>query len=106
MQQLVTDLENNIVTGFLLVALASWPARAEIELFGGSALLDDEEPAGDIGIADLTGILVLQLDQATFGAAVAQGFPFRVGHLRQRLAAPERLLGQTVLHCPAYPRYG
>ena len=39
------------VIGFLLVALASWPARAEIVIFGGSRLLDAVR-AGDAELVD------------------------------------------------------
>src|SRR6478736_1163761 len=45
-----------------------------------------------MGEVDLPGILVLELFQAAARTAVAQAFPFGVGHLLQRLGFPEESL--------------
>jgi hypothetical protein len=45
-----------------------------------------------VGEIDLSGILFLQLFQATARAAVSQALPFGVGHLLQRLGFPEKSL--------------
>src|SRR5215216_4348266 len=51
-----------------------------------------------MGEVDFPGILVLELFQAATRAAVAQAFPFGVGHLFQRLGFPEEsLLGGSWL---------
>src|SRR5262245_5949255 len=45
-----------------------------------------------MGKVNLSGILVLQLLQAAARAAIAQAFPFDVGHFLQRLGFPEETL--------------
>src|SRR5438132_4836496 len=45
-----------------------------------------------MGEVDFPGILVLELFQAAARAAVAQAFPFGVGHFIQRLGFPEESL--------------
>src|SRR5207342_3142385 len=45
-----------------------------------------------MGEVDFTGILVLELFQAAARAAVAQAFPFGVGHFFQRLGFPKESL--------------
>jgi len=51
-----------------------------------------QQSAGNMGEIDLAGILVLELLEATPRAAVAQAFPFGVGHLLQRLGFPKESL--------------
>src|SRR5262245_19282322 len=45
-----------------------------------------------MGEEDPAGIFILQLLQAAAAAAIAQAFPFGVGHLFQRLGFPEETL--------------
>src|ERR1700761_1059682 len=49
---------------------------------------------------DIAGVFVFQLFQAAARAAVAQAFPFGVGHFFQRLGFPEKtLLPRSRLGC-------
>jgi len=49
-----------------------------------------EQAAADIGGVDAPVVLILELDEASAAAAIAQAFPFLARHLLERLAAPER----------------
>src|SRR5262249_34595788 len=53
-----------------------------------------QELAAGVRLGELAGALVLELVDAAHAAAVAQRFPFLLGHLGQRLALPE---GQFLL---------
>ena len=77
------------------------PQTATIRFDEKSACLNDaagnrgvyaviELPAGDVGPVDLAGVLVFELHQAAFAAAVAQRLPFRRSHVLQLLRLPER----------------
>lgn len=52
-----------------------------------------QKPAGDVGVMNLPGILVLEFVQATTAAAVAQRLPFSASHFLERLTLPERSSG-------------
>jgi hypothetical protein len=57
-----------------------------------------EQAAADVGVVNVAAILVLELDEATAPAAVAEAFPFGFAHLLERLGPPERrrrAIGQT-----------
>ena len=54
-----------------------------------------EQRAADIGVGDLARILVLELDEAAAGAAVAKALPLLRGHGLEGLAPPERRLFVT-----------
>ena len=49
-----------------------------------------QEPAGDVGIVNCAGVLILELVQATAAASITQRLPFRASHLLERLALPKR----------------
>src|SRR5581483_3259163 len=55
-----------------------------------AASLRVEQPAGHVGEERAPGPLFLELVEAAAAAAVAQALPFGAGHLRERLAFPER----------------
>jgi len=63
---------------------------APMSVIAAAAALAIEQPAADVGEIGRRRVLVLELDEAAAAAAVAQAFPFRVGHLGERFAAPER----------------
>src|SRR5690606_5020583 len=62
-----------------------------VGIVAAAATLRVEQPAGDAGPVDFAGILVLQLGQAAFAAAVAKRFPFGRAHRLERLGFPEWL---------------
>lgn len=49
--------------------------------------------ADDIGVENFGRVLVFQLHEAAFGAAIAEGFPLRPRHFLQPLPFPEGLWG-------------
>ena len=53
-----------------------------------------QQPAGNAGQRDFAAVLVLKFVQAALAAAITQGFPFCLVHLRQAFLFPE-LRGQT-----------
>jgi hypothetical protein len=53
--------------------------RAAVAIVGTARGLDVEQAAGDIGVIDLAGVLVLQLVEAALATAVAQGLPLVAG---------------------------
>src|SRR5208283_160239 len=65
------------------------PAGAA-RIVAASTSLGVEQGAADIGEMNGAGVLVLQLDEAAAGAAVAQALPLRLRHLVERLGFPER----------------
>ena len=68
---------------------------------GAAAGFEIEQPAGHIGVRDFAGVLILRLDQAAFGAAVAQRFPLLSGELVEGFLLPERdVVHAVVLRCP------
>jgi hypothetical protein len=76
--------------------------RKPIRIVLAAAPLRVEQSAADAGEVDLAGVLVLELGQAAFAAAVAERFPLGGGHLLQRLGFPERLgHGAHVMPCEA-----
>ncbi len=71
---------------FLAMRIILAPAIAQIEL-----------PAGRVGEEELAGIIVDQLVETAFAAAVAQAFPLRPGHLAELGRLPKR---QGIGHLP------
>jgi len=63
--------------------------RQAVGIVGAAAVLGVEQPAADACPEDLARILVLELRQAAFAAAVAKRFPFGRGHRLKRLGFPE-----------------
>ncbi len=50
--------------------------RTPIGVVGTATGIKIQIPAGDIGIEDLAGILILQLHHTASGASITKGFPF------------------------------
>jgi hypothetical protein len=62
---------------------------AAVYVVGAAAALQIQQPAGDIGESERTGLVIAQLVQAAAAAPVAQRLPFLGRHFRQGLGFPE-----------------
>ena len=96
------DAAKSVFTGAHTLALAVVVAINLIYWLAGRQFIA-VAAAGNVGVLDLAGILILQLHQAAFGAAIAEGFPFLAVHLRELLSPPE---GQLALAIPGFGRGG
>lgn len=55
-----------------------------------------EKAAGNIRVGKLQGIFILELEQATFRTAVAEGFPLLRIHIFKRYRFPKWLFTHTL----------
>lgn len=68
-----------------------------VGIVGTTAALQVQQLAGDVGVVDTPGVLVLELFQTALSAPVTQAFPLLRGHCREGSALPIFAVG--LAHC-------